>query len=119
VVQGDKLYEMWRADIATAGSLHRRLHGGVGPEARLLDASSAETLGRGNQCTSADAAGFPVTDLTFTADEVRRARSTTPSASSCPTTASARASWYCPATHSGVGKGTPTADTVPTAPACA
>ncbi len=58
-----KLYEMWKADI-TGGTFD----GGClaiwdedhvyGPE------------GRGDQCTSADAAGFPIAPLLFSADEV-------------------------------------------------
>ena len=69
VVQGDKLYEMWRANI-TRRHLHRRLPGGVGSQARLLVVEQPAELGRGKQCTSADAAGYPITDLLFTADEV-------------------------------------------------
>jgi serine/threonine-protein kinase len=58
-----RLYEMWRADIPAAmfkggclavWDLTRR----YGP------------VGRGDQCTSADAAGFPIAPLLFTADEV-------------------------------------------------
>jgi hypothetical protein len=59
---GDRLYEMWRANIAstfTGGCL------AVWDTARSYD----ETL-RGDQCTSADAAGFPIAPLLFTADEV-------------------------------------------------
>ena len=40
VVQGDKLYEMWRADFAGGTRqrrLQRRLPGGVGSQARLLE----------------------------------------------------------------------------------
>ena len=72
VVQGDKLYEMWRANItAAAGHVHRRLPGGLGPEARLLGVEQPASYGRGEQCTSADAAGYPIADLLFTADEVK------------------------------------------------
>jgi serine/threonine-protein kinase len=58
-----KLYEMWRADIS--GS---RFVGGclaVWDTSRALPVS-----GRGLQCSSADAAGFPIAPLLFTADEV-------------------------------------------------
>ena len=56
------LYEMWKANIATTFS------GGclaVWDTRREYD----ETL-RGDQCTSADAAGFPISPLLFNADEV-------------------------------------------------
>ncbi|MEJ7599048.1 MAG: hypothetical protein WKG01_14160 [Kofleriaceae bacterium] len=57
-----KLYEMWRADIASGfrgGCLAVWDH----------EQTYADTL-RGEQCTSADAAGFPIAPLLFTADEV-------------------------------------------------
>ena len=58
-----KLYEMWRADINGA-----TFDGGC---LAVWDtkATYGETL-RGEQCTSADAAGFPIAPLLFTADEV-------------------------------------------------
>jgi serine/threonine-protein kinase len=58
-----KLYEMWRANI-TGGTFD----GGclaVWNTNHLYTASL-----RGDQCTSADAAGFPISPLLFTADEV-------------------------------------------------
>jgi hypothetical protein len=58
-----KLFEMWRADIGDAG-----FDGGclaVWDMSRIYPPS-----GRGEQCTSADAAGFPIAPLLFTADEV-------------------------------------------------
>jgi hypothetical protein len=60
--QAGMLYEMWKANISTVFS------GGclaVWDTKREYD----ETL-RGDQCTSADAAGFPIAPLLFTADEV-------------------------------------------------
>ena len=57
-----KLYEMWRADIAST------FQGGC-----LAVWDGQATYGdalRGDQCTSADAAGFPIAPLLFTADEV-------------------------------------------------
>ncbi len=58
-----KLYEMWRADITNGV-----FNGGC---LAVWDtkATYTETL-RGDQCTSADAAGFPIAPLLFTADEV-------------------------------------------------
>jgi hypothetical protein len=58
-----KLYEMWRANVS-GGTFYggclavwdmSRVYGGQG---------------RGDQCTSADAAGYPIAPLLFTADEV-------------------------------------------------
>ncbi len=60
-----RLYEMWRANVQ--GST---FFGGC---LAVWDTSRAPTLndgGRGLQCTSADAAGFPIAPLLFTADEV-------------------------------------------------
>jgi serine/threonine-protein kinase len=58
-----RLYEMWRANIAGAAFL-----GGCLAVWNTLEVYS-DTL-RGDQCTSADAAGFPIAPLLFTADEV-------------------------------------------------
>jgi serine/threonine-protein kinase len=59
-----KLYEMWRANIAGD-----TFYGGC---LAVWNARMAytDTL-RGDQCTSADAAGFPISPLLFTADEVK------------------------------------------------
>ena len=58
----NKLYEMWRADMST------EFQGGC---LAVWDTQQAytDTL-RGDQCTSADAAGFPIAPLLFTSDEV-------------------------------------------------
>ena len=57
-----RLYEMWRADIGSTFS------GGC---LAVWDTAEeySEAL-RGDQCTSADAAGFPIAPLLFNADEV-------------------------------------------------
>lgn len=58
-----RLFEMWRADIR--GS---QFNGGclaVWDMSRVYPAS-----GRGEQCTSADAAGYPIAPLLFSADEL-------------------------------------------------
>lgn len=63
VRQNDTLYEMWRANI-----VGDTFYGGclaVWDLTRVYGAT-----GRGEQCTSADAAGFPIAPLLFTADEV-------------------------------------------------
>ncbi len=63
VVQGDALYEMWRADLR--GDTFRGGCLAVWDLARVYGPE-----GRGEQCTSADAAGYPIAPLLFTADEV-------------------------------------------------
>jgi serine/threonine-protein kinase len=60
---GGMLYEMWRADIDG-----NTFNGGC-LAAWNTRMAYGETL-RGEQCTSADAAGFPIAPLLFTADEV-------------------------------------------------
>lgn len=57
-----RLFEMWRADIGAT------FRGGC-LAMWEADRQYTETL-RGDQCTSADAAGFPISPLLFTADEV-------------------------------------------------
>jgi hypothetical protein len=58
-----RLFEMWRADIS--GDSFRGGCLAVWDMTRVYPAS-----GRGEQCTSADAAGFPIAPLLFSADEV-------------------------------------------------
>jgi hypothetical protein len=58
-----KLYEMWRANITST-----TFYGGCLAVWNTRMAYT-DTL-RGDQCTSADAAGFPISPLLFTADEV-------------------------------------------------
>lgn len=57
-----KLYEMWRANIDESG-----FHGGC---AAVWDLDGSYERGRGDNCTSSDAGGFPVAAMLFTADEV-------------------------------------------------
>ncbi len=62
-----RLYEMWRANIVGA-----TFDGGC---LAVWDTSMIYgATGRGEQCTSADAAGFPIAPLLFTADEVAAGR---------------------------------------------
>ncbi|MBS2022110.1 MAG: hypothetical protein JST92_06840 [Deltaproteobacteria bacterium] len=65
VVDGrtNQLFEMWRADF-TGGTFN----GGCLAVWDMTRVYGPE--GRGEQCTSADAAGFPISPLLFTADEV-------------------------------------------------
>ncbi len=62
-----KLFEMWRADIRGSTFLGGCL--AVWDMNRVYPAT-----GRGEQCTSADAAGFPIAPLLFDADEVAAGR---------------------------------------------
>ncbi len=59
-----KLYEMWRADIQSSTTFY----GGC-LAIWNLGQTYSDSL-RGDQCTSADAAGYPIAPLLFTADEV-------------------------------------------------
>jgi serine/threonine-protein kinase len=59
----NRLFEMWRANITGT-----TFAGGCLAAWDLTRVYPPE--GRGEQCTSADAAGFPITPLLFTADEV-------------------------------------------------
>ena len=68
VVQGSTLYELYSANQANAAA---------GMEALCLARWNLAAVyppeGRGDHCTSADAAGFPIAPLLFNADEVRAA----------------------------------------------
>jgi hypothetical protein len=60
-----RLYEMWRANVDGG-----KFAGGC---AAVWDLGKAYSpSGRGDQCTSADAGGFPISAMLFTADEVAR-----------------------------------------------
>ena len=67
VVQGDRLYEAYRANATGASGL----------QAQCLAVWKLEKVypadNRGEHCTSADAAGFPIAPLLFNADEVHAA----------------------------------------------
>jgi serine/threonine-protein kinase len=63
VVQGNEIFEVYRANVTAQGLESQCL-------ARWrMDALYPQT-GRGDHCTSADAAGFPMAPLLFNADEV-------------------------------------------------
>lgn len=63
----NRLFEMWRANIVGG-----TFYGGCLAAWDMTRVYGAE--GRGEQCTSADAAGFPIAPLLFTADEVESGR---------------------------------------------
>lgn len=66
VVQGNTLFEAWTANV-TGGAIQSTC-------AVRWDLSKVYPRnGRGEQCTSADAAGFPIAPLLFNADEVAAA----------------------------------------------
>jgi serine/threonine-protein kinase len=72
VVQDDRLYEAYSVTAIDAGTL----------EARCLAVWELDYVyppaGRGDHCTSADAAGFPMTPLLFNADEIAAALAVDP-----------------------------------------
>jgi len=59
----NRLYEMWRANV-----VGNAFYGGCLAVWDMLKVYGTE--GRGENCTSADAAGFPIAPLLFTTDEV-------------------------------------------------
>ncbi len=67
IVQGDRLYELYSTTAIDAGTL----------ETRCLAVWELDYVyppaGRGDHCTSADAAGFPMAPLLFNADEIAAA----------------------------------------------
>jgi serine/threonine-protein kinase len=87
-----RLYEMWRGD--QRGST---LHGGCLAVWDLQRAYPPE--GRGEQCTSADAAGYPITQLLFTADEVAAGEITHAIRLVLPNTIIRDGEYFHPATH--------------------
>jgi hypothetical protein len=110
VLQGAKLFEMWRANISGTS-----FNGGclaVWDTTRDYWKAGAG-FSRGDQCTSADAAGYPIAPLLFTADEVKSGTLAHAIRFILPNDRIRKGEYVHPATHSGAGKGSPTADTVP------
>jgi hypothetical protein len=68
---------------------------------------------RGDQCTSADAAGYPIAALLFNADEVQAGAIEHAIRFILPNARIRKGEYVHPATHSGAGRGAPTADLVP------
>jgi hypothetical protein len=117
VLHGQRLYEMWRANISGGLSAGGTFTGGclaVWDLSRdYWSGSNAKDYGRGNHCTSADAAGLPLADLLFDADEVKAGAIEHAIRFILPNDRMRKGELVRPATHSGVGLGTPTTDTVP------
>jgi hypothetical protein len=89
-----RLFEMWRANISDG-----TFYGGCLAAWDTTRAYGPEA--RGEQCSSADAAGFPITPLLFTADEVAAGRIEHAIRFILPN-ARMRAGYYVrPATHAG------------------
>jgi hypothetical protein len=112
VLQGTKLFEMWRANVAGP-----TFNGGclaIWDTTRdYWKAAAPPSFSRGDQCSSADAAGFPITALLFTADEVKAGAVNHAIRFILPNDRIRKGEYVHPATHSGAGKGTPMPDLVP------
>jgi serine/threonine-protein kinase len=115
VLQGTRLYEMWRANITGGLASGGTFTGGCLAVWDLKRDywSAGNDYGRGNHCTSADAAGLPLADLLFDADEVKAGAIEHAIRFILPNDRIRKGELVRPATHSGAGRGTPTADTVP------
>ena len=74
VIQGSRLYEMWRADISDGTATGGTFNGGClavwDLKKDYWTPAAPPDFSRGDQCTSADAAGYPISALLFSADEV-------------------------------------------------
>jgi serine/threonine-protein kinase len=117
VVQGARLFEMWRAHVA-GGVPGGAFSGGCLAVWDLTrnywdPASPPGGYGRGDQCSSADAGGFPISDMLFDADEVKAGEIKHGIRFILPNDRIRLGAYVHPATHSGAGKGTPTPDLVP------
>jgi hypothetical protein len=115
VLQGTRLFEMWRASIA-GGAATGAFTGGclaVWDTTRDYWKAGGPGYARGDQCSSADAAGYPITPLLFTADEVASGTLSHAIRFILPNDRIRKGEYVHPATHSGAGKGTPTDTTVP------
>jgi serine/threonine-protein kinase len=117
VLQGTKLFEMWRANIAGGAATGTPFAGGclaVWDTTRdYWKPAPPPAFARGDQCSSADAAGYPIAALLFTADEVKAGSINHAIRFILPNARIRKGEYVHPATHSGAGKGAPTPDTVP------
>jgi hypothetical protein len=118
VVQGTRLFEMWRANITGGQATGGTFTGGCLAVWDLQrdywqGQATSVSYARGDQCTSADAAGFPIAELLFDADEVQAGEIRHAVRFILPNDRIRKGEFVRPATHSGAGRGTPTSDTVP------
>ncbi len=88
-----RLYEMWRANVDSSGTFH----GGCLASWDMNRVYGPD--GRGNQCTSADAAGYPIAPLLFNADEVAAGEITHAIRFILPNSSIRDGAYYNPATH--------------------
>ena len=103
--ESDELFEMWRADIRGD-----TFHGGclaVWDMSRVYGPD-----GRGDQCTSADAAGYPIAPLLFTVEEVAAGEVDHAIRFILPNTSIRDGEFFHPATHATNAEGGG-ADTIP------
>ncbi len=100
-----KLYEMWRADIPG-----EEFYGGCLAVWSMDEVYPAD--GRGDQCSSADAAGYPIAPLLFTADEVAAGEIDHALRFALPNESIRDGVFYHPATHA-TNAGGGGADTLP------
>jgi hypothetical protein len=116
VLQGTNLFEMWRANISGGTSTGSPFTGGctaVWDTTRDYWQQSANGYARGDQCTSADAGGYPMTALLFNAAEVSAGAINHAIRFILPNDRIRKGQYVHPATHSGAGRGTPSPDLVP------
>jgi hypothetical protein len=118
VLQGTRLFEMWRASIGGGGGpADNPFSGGclaVWDTTRdYWKAAPPPGFARGDQCSSADAAGYPISALLFNADEVKAGAIEHAIRFILPNARIRKGEYVHPATHSGAGKGTPAVDLVP------
>ncbi len=118
VIQGTQLYEMWRANITGGAAVGGTFTGGCMAVWDLTKnywnpSPTSPSYARGDNCTSADAAGYPIADLLFTADEVKAGEIPHAIRFILPNNRIRKGAYVHPATHSGAGTGAPTLDTVP------
>lgn len=90
----DRLFEMWRANITP-----EQFFGGCVAAWDLTRVYGPE--GRGEQCTSADAAGFPIAPLLFSADEIAAGEIRHAIRFTLPNPRMRARSYVRPATHAG------------------
>jgi hypothetical protein len=72
VIQGNRLYEAWRVNINGGTSTGSPFTSGclaIWDLTKDVWQPGSSPYGRGDQCTSADAGGFPIAALLFSADE--------------------------------------------------
>jgi serine/threonine-protein kinase len=112
VLQGTRLFEMWRANIV-GGTFNGGCLAVWDTSRDYWKPTPPPAFSRGDQCSSADAAGYPLTPLLFNADEVKAGSIDHAIRFILPNDRIRKGEYVHPATHSGAGKGTPTPDMVP------